>query len=335
MIEKRKCGKSNIEISVVGVGCWSYGGGPDDYWGAQDQQAVNEVVHAALDAGINHFDTAEVYNEGRSEEALGVALKGRRERAVIASKIWPGNTEPTVLRRHCEDSLRRLGTDYLDIYYVHWPITDQSVPDAFATLMALKSEGKIRSVSVSNFGVQQLSEALDTGAQIDLNQLCYNLISRGLEVEILPLCRRHQVGIVAYMPLMQGLLAGKYANVAEIPPNRRRTRHFRGDVPPATHGGPGAEEETFACLDKLRELSAEHDIPMAHLAMAWVMARPGVTCTLVGARNLQQLQDTIAAAQLELPSGLMQQLDELSQPLLDKLGTSPDYWNTEANSWTR
>ena len=180
-MEKRRCGRSDISLSVVGVGCWSFGGGPGSYWGPQEQKDVDDVVHAALDNGINYFDTAEGYNEGRSEEALGRALEGRREEAVIGTKISPSNTEPSVLRRHCEASLRRLRTDYIDIYMVHWPITDRSVEDAFDTLMSLRSEGKVRSIGISNFGVRQMEEALATGARIDVNQLCYNLLSRAIE----------------------------------------------------------------------------------------------------------------------------------------------------------
>ena len=139
-MEKRVVGKSGIEISVMGIGGWSYGGG--DYWGPQAQEDVDAVAHAALDNGINFFDTAEGYNEGRSEEAVGRALKGRRSEAIIATKISPNNTEPTVLREHCDASLRRLQTDYIDIYIVHWPITEHSVEDAFATLNALKGGGQ-------------------------------------------------------------------------------------------------------------------------------------------------------------------------------------------------
>jgi len=193
-MERRRCGKSDLELSVLGIGCWSFGGG--EYWGAQEEGDVRAVVHTALDHGINYFDTAEGYNEGRSEESLGKALGGRRHEAVIGTKVSPSNAEPAVLRAHCEDSLRRLQTDCIDLYMVHWPITRYSVEDAFGTLRTLQSEGKIRSIGVSNFGVQQLSEALTTGARIDVNQLCYNLLSRAIEVEILPLCRQQGIGVL-------------------------------------------------------------------------------------------------------------------------------------------
>ncbi len=334
-MEKRKCGKSDTEISVVGIGCWSFGGGSDDYWGQQDQQAADEVVSAALDQGINYFDTAEGYNEGRSEESLGQALKDKRDKAIISTKISPSNTEPETLRQHCEDSLRRLGTDFIDIYYVHWPITDRSVQDAFATLMDLKAEGKIRSVSVSNFGVQQLREAIASGAQIDLNQICYNLLSRAIEVEIVPLCLEENIGIVPYMPLMQGLLTGKYRSIDEIPPNRRRTRHFQGDVAPARHDEPGAEELTFDIVEHLRQIAAEEEIAMAQLSLAWVMAKAGVTSVLVGARNRRQLEDNARSADLDLSRELIARLDDLTQPLLDALGPNADYWEPEASRRTR
>jgi len=334
-MEKRKCGKSDIEVSVLGIGCNTFGGG--DYWGEQDQQDVEQVVHAAIDQGINHFDTGEGewYNDGRSEESLGQALRGRRDKAIIATKVSPENTEPAVLRRHCEASLRRLCTDYIDIYYVHWPITDHSVEDAFSTLMELQTEGKIRSVSVSNFGVQQLSEALGTGAQIDLNQLCYSLLSRAIEVEIAPMCRDQQIGIVGYTPLMQGLLTGKYSSVDDIPPMRRRTRHFRGDWPEARHGEPGAEEETFAVVEEIRKIGAAEDIPMAQLSLAWVLAKPSVTSVLVGMRNRQQFEENVQSAYLDLSPELIAQLDDLTQPLLDKLGTNADYWEGSENSRIR
>lgn len=332
-MEKRKCGGSDLEVSLLGVGCFSFGGG--DYWGEQDQQDVEQVVHAAIDQGINYFDTAELYNEGRSEESLGQALKGRRDKAIIATKVSPENTEPAVLRHHCEASLRRLDTDYIDIYYVHWPITDHSVQDAFSTLMELQTEGKIRSISVSNFGVQQLSQALATGAQIDLNQLCYSLLSRAIEVEIAPMCRDQQIGIVGYMPLMQGLLAGKFSSVDDVPPWRRRTRHFRGDWPEARHGEAGAEEETFAVVGEIRKIGAAEDIPMAQLSLAWALAKPSVTCVLVGVRNRQQFDENMRSVHLDLSPQLIAQLDDVTQPLLDKLGPNADYWEGSENSRTR
>jgi aryl-alcohol dehydrogenase-like predicted oxidoreductase len=335
-METRKCGQSGLALSILGIGAWSFGGGEDDYWGPQDERDVAAVVGGALDAGVNYFDTAEGYNEGRSEESLGRALGKRRGEALIGSKVSPANCAPATLREHCEASLRRLGTDYLDLYMVHWPITDTPVDDAFATLQALQAEGKIRAIGVSNFGVKHLTEALGSvakvGATIAADQLFYNLLSRAIEAEIQPLCRREDVGVIGYMPLQQGVLSGKYRTPDEVPPLRARTRHFRGDRSLARHGGPGAEAEVFAALDGLRQVAAGLGVSMADVALAWAMNRPGVTCTLVGIRTPGQLADNLRAASLHLPADVVAQLDLLSEPVLRQLGTNPDYWQSAENS---
>jgi aryl-alcohol dehydrogenase-like predicted oxidoreductase len=192
--------------------------------------------------------------------------------------------------------------------------------------MALKSEGKIRSVSVSNFGVQQLTEALATGARIDLNQLCYNLISRAIEVDILPLCRKHDIGVLGYMPLMQGLLTGKYDTADDVPPARARTRHFSGDRSDSRHGEPGAEKETFQAVAGIRKISEELNVPMGHIALAWAMAKPGITSMLVGTRNISQLEDNIKSTSVSLSAETMKRLDDLTESLLKILGSNPDYY---------
>ena len=323
-MEKRECGKSGIEISVFGIGCWSYGSG--DYWGPQAQKDVDAVAHAALDAGINFFDTAEGYNAGRSEEALGIALKGRRHEVVIGTKFGMRHADAVVLREKCQASLRRLQTDYIDIYMVHWPIPEGPVEEVFSTLKALQSEGKIRSIGVSNFGVQQLSEALETGVRLDVNEVCYNLFSRAIEVEILPLCLKNNIGILGYMPLMQGILTDRYRTVDEIPDVHSRFRHFRGDRPRATHGEAGAEKEVLEALHAIREFAKAERIPLSRLALAWTIAKLGITCTLVGTRNISEFEENIKAASLSLSPEIIQQLDDLTAPLLRQLGANADYF---------
>src|SRR5690606_12121901 len=155
-----------------------------------------------------------------SEEGLGRVLKGRREQAIIGTKVGPQNCAKGVLREHCEASLRRLDTDYIDLYMVHWPIRECPVADAFEELTALRDEGKIRVIGVSNFGVRDLNEALGTGTEIGMNQLHYNLLSRGIEHEIIPLCMENNVGVMTYMSLLQGILTGKYTKIDDIPPIR-------------------------------------------------------------------------------------------------------------------
>lgn len=333
MIERRRCGNSDLTLPVLGIGGWSYGGG--DYWGAQDQKDVDAIVGLALDQGINYFDTAEAYNEGRSEESLGIALKGRRQKAIIGTKVSPNNTEPITLRQHCEASLRRLQSDAIDIYMVHWPIVDHSVEAAFTTLQALQEEGKIRSIGGSNFGPRQLGEALATGCRIDVNQACYNLLSRAIEVELMPTCARLGIGILAYMPLLQGLLTGKYTTAEEVPAPRRRTRHFCGDRPGSRHGGAGAEEETFAAVNAIRGIADELGVPMAQLALGWILSRPEITCVLAGIRTVEQLEDAAAGVRLKLAPETVQRLNRLTEPLLQQLGPSPDYYQSNEQSRTK
>ncbi len=324
MIERRRCGNSGITLPVLGIGTWSYGGG--DYWGSQDQKDVDAIVGRALDLGANYFDTAEAYNDGRSEESLGIALKGRRQNAIIGTKVLPNHTEPSTLRQHCEASLRRLQSETIDIYLVHWPIVDHSVDLAFTTLASLQAEGKIRSIGVSNFGSRQLNQALATGCRIDLNQYCYNLLSRAIELELMPACSRLGMGILAYMPLLQGLLTGKYASAGEVPAPRRRTRHFRGDRPGSRHGGPGAEEETFAAVNAIRAIAGELGVPMAQLALAWILSRPEITCVLAGIRTIGQLEEAVAGVALQLSPDVIARLDQATDPFLQLLGPSPDYY---------
>ena len=321
-MEMRTCGKSGIEISPMGIGCWSYGGG--DYWGPQAQSDVTAVANAALDAGINFFDTAEGYNNGRSEEALAVALKGRRHEAVIGTKV--SKPDPATIRERCEASLQRLQTDYVDIYMIHWPHDEIAIEESMAELTRLQEDGLIRAIGVSNFGVEQLTAALETGASIAVNQLCYNLLSRAIEPELLPLCRKHNVGILGYMPLLQGILTGQYKRAEDIPPVHARFRHFREDREQASHGEEGAEEEMFETLEAIREVAEAEQIPMSRLAIAWAMARPGITCMLVGTRNIDELAANLNVLNYSLSIDVIERLDEITAPLLAKLGANPDYF---------
>ena len=323
-MEKRLLGESGLSVSVLGLGCWPLGGGVG--WENQDERDSLATIHAALDQGINFFDTAEGYNEGHSEELLGKALRGRRDKALIATKIWPVYADPTTLRAHFEASLRRLQTDYVDLYQVHWAITDYSVEEAFATLRQLQAEGKVRAIGVSNHGPQQLAQALATGTSIASNQLCYNLICRAVETAIIPQCREHNVGVITYMALMQGLLTGKYAMADDVPPFRARTRHFSRARAGTRHGEEGAEAETFQALAHIRRIAEGMGVSMVHLSIAWIMARPGVSCVLVGSRTPAQLADNVAAIQLPLSPEVVAELDRATEALRLKLGPNADYW---------
>lgn len=331
-METRSCGRTSLRVPVLGVGCWSFGGG--SYWGDQDQRDVDEVVAVALELGCGFFDTAEAYNEGRSEEALGRALRGRRDRAIVASKIAPSHCTPELLIRHCEASLRRLGTDYLDLYLIHWPLASPALGETLASLDKLARAGKIRHLGLSNFGVKQIAEARASGVLLACNELPYSLLSRAIEWEVMPASEREGMGVLGYMPLMQGLLTGKYRSAEELPPNRARTRHFRADRPGANHGEPGAEPETFGALEAIRGISLRVGIAMEHLAIAWSVARPAVSSTIVGARSAAQLRDNARAVTTGLAPEIVAELDRATDALKTALGRSVDLFAASDRSRT-
>lgn len=343
----RRCGTSDLLLPVLGIGCWAFGGG--EYWGAQRQSDVDDVVRAAVAHGCNFFDTAEAYNGGASESSLGAALRGLpRDRVLIGTKISPGNTAPAKVAAHCEASLRRLGTDYIDLYMVHWPITPHSiqhftpdvavpptVADAFGALDRLRREGKVRHLGVSNFGRRQLEEVLATGVPIAVNELPYSLLTRAIEHEILPFCRERGIGVLGYMSLLQGVLSDAYTRLADVPEYRRRTRHFAaGSTPLSRHGTAGAEPETEAALHAIQAVARREGVSTADLALRWAIAGEGITSSLCGARNLQALRANIRAALAPLAPGLVAELRALTAPLLAKLGPSFDYYENPANDRT-
>ncbi len=336
-MEKRFIGSSKIEATVLALGTMPIGGGGG--WGQEDEQDGIDTIHAAIDLGITMLDAAESYNSGRSEEIVGEALVGRRDKVVIASKISPNNTEPAALRAHCEASLKRMRTDYIDVYQIHWPIRNHSIPDALATLEALKAEGKIRAIGISNHGVQDMGEVLATGATIVSNQLHYNLISRAIEEEIVPLCQQHDIDVMAYMPMLQGLLVGLYDRPEQVPPFRARTRHFRPERAEASrHGEPGAEEETFEALRRIRAIAGDLGVPMVGVALAWIAAKPFICNVLVGSRKPAQLTENIQAAlaaQSKFTPEIVKALDDATEALRVKLGNNPDYWQSGVKSRSR
>lgn len=346
-MERRKIAE-NIEISRIGTGCWSFGGG--EYWGEQNQRDVNIVVNKSLDSGINFFDTARMYNDGESEKSLGLALKSRRHEAVICSKVSPAKAYYHTLKEECEISLKNLGTDYIDIYMMHWPInklgirhfTDDpeiianppSSEEAFAALSDLKREGKIRAVGVSNYGVNQMKEALSFCHDMSVNEVTYNIISRAIEAEIIPFCREKNIGIITSMALMQGILTGTYDRIEDIPPHQAHSRHFKNERGMGTsrHFEDGAEDEISAVLKTLRQIAPELNISVAQLSVAWVLANEQIACTLIGSRNENDIVSNIHAAEIKLPKSVIEQINEVSLPVLQKLGSNPDYYENSKNS---
>ncbi len=324
----RKLGANGPEVSVVAFGAWQIG--DPAYWGPDDQADHDAAVHAAVDAGITLFDTAEMYGNGESEVALGRALGERRRSVLIASKVRSDHCDPEALVLSCEASLRRLNTDYIDLYQVHWPSREVPFEVTYEVLAILRSAGKIRAIGVSNFGPIDLDAWMACGDGVS-NQIGYSLAFRTPEHTMLPACARHGLGVLVYMPLLQGILTGRWPDVESIPASRRRTRHFAATRPGTRHGEPGCESQLMAALAGLRNLAAECGRPVAHLALAWLLAKPPVTSVVLGARNPAQLARNAEVADWAMPPEVVARIDALTQPMKDALGTNVDMWESTEN----
>jgi aryl-alcohol dehydrogenase-like predicted oxidoreductase len=256
-------------------------------------------------------------------------LVGWRYEAVIATKVWAGNLAPDDVIKACEQSLKNLQTDYIDLYQIHWPNHQIPLAETVGALEQLKEQGKIRAIGVSNFAVRDLSDMVALG-ECQANQLPYSLLWRVIEREIQPLCLEHNVGIICYSPLAQGLLTGRYATVAEVPDYLTGTRLYAGTRPNAEHDDPGCEEEVFAALKEIRRIAGELQQSMAAISLAWLMQQPGITAVLVGARKPEEVQWNLPAVELKLSEPVITKLAEVTEPVKEKLGNNPDMWMSES-----
>lgn len=320
-------GTTDIKVSSISMGCWAIVGGLN--WGHQDKSASLEALRAAYDAGITFFDTAEMYGDGLSEQLIAQALSDVRSELVIASKVSPQNFAPADLRAACERSLRNLNTDYIDLYQLHWPNKTVPLEDSIDTLIRLKEEGKIRAYGVSNFGPNDLTKSLAYSAEITSNQLAYSMLFRAIEYDIAPICKRENISILCYSPLLHGLLTGKFSSINDIPEDRARTRHFNSNIwPQARHGEPGFETEMMEVIEGLRALAAGLGESMANLALAWLLQQPGVGAVVMGGRNADQVRRNAAAANTNLSGDVIEALNSISQPLKRLMGNNADMWQS-------
>ncbi len=323
----RKLGRTDISVSVVAMGCWSIVG--DKTWGPQDEAESIATIEAALEAGINFFDTAEGYGNGYSESLLGKALSGVRDKVIIASKPLSSKATKPALKQACEQALQRLKTDYIDLYQIHWPNRDVPFEETCTGLNELHQEGKIRAAGISNFGVQDLADYLENCSCVS-NQLPYNLLWRVIEAEVQPLCLQHDISILCYSPLAQALLTGKFSSAEQVPEGRARTRHFSKERAQAAHGEEGQEDETFAALSRIRRIGEEAGHGMAELSLAWLIHRPGVATVLAGSRRPEQITQCAGAADIVLGEATVQSLDRATDTLRQAFGHNPDMWQARS-----
>ena len=317
----RTLGNSGIEASVIGLGTWVLGGG--SVWGADaDDNESIATIHAALDAGITLIDTAPAYGFGRSESVLGKAIRGRREKVVLATKCglwWDGakgsffcdfdgrpmyrSLRPDTLQVEIENSLRRLGTDHIDLYQTHWPAIapDQTpIAESMACLMKMKEQGKIRAIGVSNVSPGELAENCACGT-VASNQFRYSMLFRDAEKEMLPYCLKHNLATLTYMSLEQGLLTGKVGMDSRFTPG-----DFRSNEGWNPWYMPANRRRVLELLAGFQPLTEKYACTLAQLVMAWTLAQPGVTHVLAGARRPQQIQDSARGGDLQLAAGDVQ-----------------------------
>jgi myo-inositol catabolism protein IolS len=329
----RFLGQSGFSVSVLSFGAWQIG--DPDFWGESADADAQRTVDEALDAGINLFDTAEMYGNGESERLLGQCLGKRRGEVLLASKVSPENCSPVRLRASLESSLQRLNTEWIDLYQVHWPPPDVPFADVHGELVRLRDEGKIRGIGLSNFGPLDLAEWYDNGGGAVSNQLGYNAVFRAVEYGAVPASRLRGLGVLAYMPLMQGLLAGRYRHLEQIPLMRRRTRHFSSTRQGTRHGEEGHEQLLAATLADLGDFAEAVGLSPAVLCLSWLAAQPGVSSVVLGARNPSQLRSNLEAADLDIGPAAVAELDEITFPLKRAMGSNCDMWETASRSRIR
>ena len=317
-MEFRPLGRTGVQVSSICLGCMMFGG-------RTDQATTNEIVAQALDGGVNFLDTANVYNLGRSEEATGVALKtlGARDRVVLATKVHGAmdaedpNMQGTS-RRHiiqqCEASLRRLGTDYIDLYQIHRPRPGIAIDETLRALDDLVTSGKVRYIGSSTFAAWQVVEALWASKEYGLHRFVteqppYNILDRRIERELIPMAQTYGIGLIPWSPLGGGLLTGKYS---------------RGEPPPADsrfgQGGLRAQQKArwvdsvFDIVDALTPIARDKGCTLAQLALAWCEQQPGVASAIIGPRTVEQLQDNLGAAAVTISDEDRARIDAIVPP---------------------
>lgn len=322
---------TELKISQLCFGCW--GVISDAHWGDRQEDESVQAMQAAVEAGVNFFDTAPMYGDGASELLLGkfVAQRGIRDKLVIASKIRPNKMAANDVIAECEQSLQRLQTDYIDLYQTHWTSREVPLSETWEAMRKLQQQGKVRHIGVCNAGTGDLGEIMPLQKPLT-NQLPYNLLWRMIEDEILPTCVREDIGVLVYSPLMHGILADKYQRAEEVPDGRARSRHFSSQRPLTRHGEPGCEQATFETLDSIRDLARRTKCTMAELALAWIARQPGIVSIIAGARNEQQLRDNVACLEHSVDDATVSELIDLTGNLKSLLGSNPDMWDGGENS---
>jgi aryl-alcohol dehydrogenase-like predicted oxidoreductase len=322
-MERRKLGTSDVDVTVVTLGAWAIGGW---MWGGQEKQDALDAIRTSLETGVDTIDTAAVYGFGRSEELVGEAIAGKRDQVKVLTKFglrWdrPGegekafetedldgnpitlycNSKPDSVMEECENSLKRLGVEVIDLYQVHWPDATTPIEETFQAVAKLMEQGKIRAAGVSNYTAEQIEKARSV-CPIASVQPPYSMVNRDIEENLVPYCRENNVGIICYSPMQRGLLTGKITTDYEFDEGDHRagSKFFQPEVVKKVNG----------FLEDIKPIAEKHDATLAQLVINWTTRQPGITAALVGARNTKQARENAQAANFTLRDDELKEIND-------------------------
>jgi len=308
-MEYRKLGTTELQVSVVAIGTWAMGGYVPT-WGPVDDNESITAIKQGIDLGMTLIDTAPAYGHGHSEEVVGNAIADRRDQVVVATKcglVWSGKDgpnqrclKPDTVRKECEASLRRLRIETIDLYQIHWPDPETPIADTMATLLALRDQGKIRVIGVSNFSCEQMSQARQHGPIHSL-QTELSMLEPQARDELLPYCQEYGMGVLAFAPFARGLLTGKFAASSRFNDLRAKDRRYTGT----------AFQSNLALIEKLCPIAADLGCTMAQLAIRWVIQQAGVATVVTGAKRLSQVEEDAGAGDITIPNTAMDAIDAI------------------------
>ena len=317
-MENRTLGTTGVKVSPLCLGAMMFGA-----WGNTDHADSTRIIHRALDAGINFIDTADVYSRGESEEIVGHALSdGRRENVFLATKVHGkmggdpnefGNSRRWIVRE-VENSLRRLRTDWIDLYQIHRPEEDTDIDETLGALTDLVRAGKVRYIGSSTFPASQIVEAQWTAERrgrerFVTEQPPYSLLTRGVEADVLPTCLRHRMGVIPWSPLAGGWLSGRYRKDADVPESRRAQM-----IPSRYDMSLPGNQRKLEAADALGKLADEAGMTLIEMAIAFVIRHPAVTAAIIGPRTMAHLESQLTAADVELSDDVLDRIDQIAPP---------------------
>lgn len=316
-MDRKRLGRSGVEVSELILGCWAMGG---DYFGATEDERSLEALQVSFENGVDTFDTAEIYGDGRSERVVGEAARRiGRDKVKLISKVFKPSMSRAKMIQACENSLARLGTDYLDVYFLHYPVPEEevSIQERMETMMELKKAGKIRAIGLSNFDLEEMKAAMKWG-QVDVIQPCYSLLWR-YDEDLVAFAREHDIAVIPYSTLAQGLLTGKYKKGDTFTDGRGRAALFQ----------PENYERALEVTRVLEEVSAKYGKTPAQGAITWLLQTPGITAPIVGAKNGKQAAENIQAAGWRFAPEDYRTIDQASRKFVEGLPHYTLFFNTE------